>query len=59
MLAHGGPGGAPNGVSCEAMEAAHRESRGCRCWEMTAALWSAGQRVPEPGGDLETNPGWI
>lgn len=40
-------------------EAAHRESSGCKCWEMTAALWSAGQRVPEPGGDQGMNPGLI
>lgn len=41
------------------VNATHRESRGCRCWEKTAALWSAGQGGLEPGGDLEMNPGWI
>lgn len=44
-------------VNWEVTEAAHRESRGCKCWETTAALWSAGQRVPEPGGDRGMNQG--
>lgn len=26
---------------------------------MTVALWSAGQKGLEPGGDQEMNPGWI
>lgn len=37
--------------------ASYRESRGCKCSEMTAALWSAGQEGLRPGGDLEMNPG--
>lgn len=41
------------------MSASHRESRGCRCWETTVALWSACQGSLEPGGDLEMNPWWI
>lgn len=37
----------------------YRERRGCTCWELTAALWSAGQVGLESGGDPDMNPGRI
>lgn len=40
-------------------EDTHRERRGCRRWERTVALWSAGQGGLESGNDQEKDPGGI